>query len=38
MSDVIPESFKRNVDARVQVYELLKPLAKPNPDKKIITI
>jgi|JI9StandDraft_1071089.scaffolds.fasta_scaffold879924_1 hypothetical protein len=36
---LIPESFKRNVDARVRVYkELLKPLANRKPDKKTIAI
>jgi hypothetical protein len=36
--NLVPESFVRNVDARIEVYELLKPLAKPNPEKKTVTI
>ena len=32
---LIPESFKRNVDARVKVYkDLLMQMAKKKPDKK----
>ena len=36
---LIPESFKRNVDARVKVYkELLLPLSKRKPHKKTFAI
>jgi hypothetical protein len=36
---LIPESFQRNVDARVRVYkELLKPLTNKRPDKKSVAI